>query len=304
MILLIIDHIFDFLFLEPDWISLSENLILRRFLLLTEPTRKMAYCDVPKSASQTWRDTFCRMNAIKWNNRHDCHNVLYSKHSLRSTRRVELAQLNDLNIVKFMFVRHPLERLASAYNEKFVTPMDKSCVIREKDTDVPKYDAYINHMRHYQTRHMNMNSSNACLADCSNEFKFSCFVEYVLVATENGETLPNLGKDIHWWPYTEICSVCKIHYDFIGHVEDFQDDLQLLLDKFPDNAALMELYEQKKKIHCQTNCNGTDKDAYLKYFHQLTKATILRLYQRYKNDFELGGYEFPSKYIAVGMEDT
>ena len=87
-------------------------------------------------------------------------------------------------------------------------------------------------------------------------------------------------------------------------MEGFQDDLQLLLDKFPDNNALIELYEQKKKINCRTNCKGTEKDVYLKYFHQLTKATILRLYHRYKNDFELGGYEFPSKYIAVGMEDT
>ena len=92
-----------------------------------------------------------------------------------------------------------------------------------------------------------MSSSDTCIADCANEFKFSCFVEYVLVATENQETLQNLSKDINWWPYTEICSVCEVNYDFIGHVEGFQDDLQLLLDKFPDNNALIELYEQKKK---------------------------------------------------------
>ena len=203
-----------------------------------------------------------------------------------------------------MFVRHPLERLASAYKDKLVDQENKSCVLRGKHTDKPVYNAYINHMRYYQKRYMNMNSSDACLANCADEFQFSCFVEYVLVATENEETLRDLSKDIHWWPYTEICSVCKVNYDFIGHVEDFQDDLQLLLDKFPDNNALIELYEQKKKINCNTNCKGTEKDVYLKYFHQLTKSTILRLYHRYKNDFELGGYEFPSKYIAVGMEDT
>ena len=201
-----------------------------------------------------------------------------------------------MQIVKFMFVRHPFERLASAYKNKFVEAHSKS--------NKPVYDAYINHMRHYQTNYMNMNSSDACLADYADEFKFSCFVEYVVVTTENQETLQNLSKDINWWPYTEICSVCNVNYDFIGHVEDFQDDLQLLLDKFPDNNALIELYEQKKKINCRTNCKGTENDVYLKYFHQLTKSAILRLSHRYKNDFELGGYEFPSKYIAVGMEDT
>ena len=268
----------------------------------------MAYCDIPKSASSTWRDTFCSMNAIKSDDHGlyqvACHGLFFSKHSLRANNNDEITQLNNLNIVKFMFVRHPLERLASAYKDKFVDQENKNCVLREKDTDEPVYDAYINHMRHYQKRYMNMNSSDACLANCADEFKFSCFVEYVLVATENEETLRDLSKDIHWWPYTEICSVCKVNYDFIGHVEDFQDDLQLLLDKFPDNNALIELYEQKKKINCNTNCKGTEKDVYLKYFHQLTKSTILRLYHRYKNDFELGGYEFPSKYIAVGMEDT
>ena len=264
----------------------------------------MAYCDIPKSASSTWRDTFCSMNAIQFKRYHTCHELLASKHSLRANNIDEFTQLDSLNIVKFMFVRHPFERLASAYNNKFVDQENKSCVLREKDTSTPVYDAYINHMRHYQKRYMNMSSSDACIAECANGLKFSCFVEYVLVATENPETLQNLNKDIHWWPYTEICSVCKVNYDFIGHVEDFQEDLQLLIEQFPDNNALIELYEQKKKINCNTNCNGTEKDVYLKYFHQITKSTILRLYHRYKNDFELGGYEFPSKYIAVGMEDT
>ena len=93
-----------------------------------------------------------------------------------------------------MFVRHPLERLASAYKDKFVDQENKNCVLRGKDTDEPVYDAYINHMRHYQKKYMNMNSGDACLANCVDEFKFSCFVEYVLVATENEETLKNFIK--------------------------------------------------------------------------------------------------------------
>ena len=44
-------------------------------------------------------------------------------------------------------------------------------------------------------------------------------------------------------------------------------------------------------------------DVYLKYFRQLSKRVILRLYHMFKNDFELGGYDFPDKYIAVGIDD-
>ena len=198
-----------------------------------------------------------------------------------------------------MFVRHPFERLASAYNDKFVIHKNEPY---QPGTEVTTGEAFVSYIRDYQKKYMNMTSNDTCLNETSFHFKFSCFVDYVLDSTTDEEKM--IGKDIHWWPYTELCRVCEIHYDLIGHVEDFQGDLHLLLTKFPYNKALSELYNRKKKINCTSNCEETKNDAYLKYFHQLTKTTILRLYHRYKRDFELGGYYFPVKYIAAGIGDV
>ena len=291
----------------------------RAMYLLTEKTKTMAYCDIPKSASSTLRNTFCIMNSIdpviaSQFRRHPianakaCHTSLYNNHSLRATNTEELTRLNNLNIVKFMFVRHPFERLASAYNDKFVIYKNLTYPpeSRADGTKVTVAEAYISYIRDYQKKYMNMTSVDTCLDDSSLEFKFSCFVEYVMDSTRNEEKMTSVNgqnKDIHWWPYSEMCRVCKISYDFIGHMEDLQGDIQMLLAKFPDNKALMELYERKKKINCTSNCEGSRNDEYLKYFRQLTKSTIYRLYKTFKNDFELGGYDFPDKYIAVGIDD-
>ena len=236
-----------------------------------------------------------------------CHHKLHKNYSLRATNTEELSQLNNLNIVKFMFVRHPFERLASAYNDKFVIHKNIPYESRADGTTVTVEEAYISYIRDYQRKYMNMTSVDTCLDESSLEFKFSCFVEYVLDSTRTEEKMTDVfgqTKDIHWWPYTEMCRVCQIHYDFIGHIEDFQGDIQMLLAKFPDNKAFMELYKRKKKMNCTSNCEVTKNDEYLKYFRQLTKKVILRLYYMYKNDFELGGYGFPDKYIAAGIDDT
>ena len=284
--------------------------------LFTDRTNTMAYCDIPKSASSTFRHTFCMSQKR-------CRRLFIQNNLTPFTNIEELNQVNKLNIVKFMFVRHPFERLASAYNDKFVKnkniplfiPFDqresknKNIPYESKvdGTKVTVQEAYISYIRSYQKRYMNITSTDTCLDDSSLNFKFYCFVEYVLDSTRDEEKMADVfgqRKDCHWWPYTEMCRVCKIRYDFVGHIEDFQDDVQLLLAKFPDNKDLLELYKRKTKMNCTSNCEKTKNDVYLKYFSQLRKTTILRLYQRYKHDFELGGYDFPDKYIAAGMADT
>ena len=284
-----------------DGTSTSINLLPGKMHLLTEPTRVMAYCPVPKAASTTWRTTFANMNSIEdVDIRHRTQKLYSKKNSFRAKTLGDLAQLNSLNIVKFMFVRHPFERLASAYNDKFIIYRNITRKFMGKDVQIG--EMYLNNIRSNQESYMNMTSDNPCFANTSLEFTFSCFIEYVLDSANNEKLLSHAYNriQIHWWPYTEICRVCDVQYDLIGHVENFQEDLQILLTKFHKNKFLIELYKNKTKSRCTANCEETTNESYLKYFQQLTKGTIMRLYRRYKNDFEFGGYEFPMKYIASG----
>ena len=304
--LIFVSQICHFFLSVPDMTSTRITLLPATMHLFTEPTRVMAYCQVPKAGSTTWRNTFANMNAIKDGGIRQRSQKLYSKkNSFRAKTFGDLANLNGLHIVKFMFVRHPFERLVSAYNDKFViyrnaTRFQKVCKLMGKDVEIG--ELYLNLIRSYQESYMNMTSSNPCFANSSLEFKFSCFIEYVLDSANN-EKLPShiySAYQIHWWLFTEICRVCYVQYDLIGHIENFQEDLQILLTKFHNNKFLIELYKNKTKSRCFANCKETKNESYLKYLQQLTKGTIMRLYRRYKNDFEFGGYDFPMKYIASG----
>lgn len=102
----------------------------------------MALCPVPKAASTTWRNTFANMNSIEDVGIRQRSQKLYSKkRSFEAETFGDFANLNGLNIVKFMFVRHPFERLASAYNDKFViyrnaTCFQKVCRLMGKDVGI------------------------------------------------------------------------------------------------------------------------------------------------------------------------
>ena len=217
---------------------------------------------------------------------HEVHKFFNYSNSIRARNIDELVRLNNTNIFKFMFVRHPFERLVSAYNSKLERPKTRKASKNERKI-------LIMQIRKYQEKNMNMSSNDPCLATSSSQFPFSCFVDYVLEE----------AKNTHWWPYTELCRVCHVQYDLIGHVEDFHDDFQILQEKFSANKVLMEISKQKKKRNCKNNCTEDKKGAYLQYFHQLAKTTILRLYHKYKSDFELGRYDFPTQYLAAGIDN-
>ena len=277
------DHESLFILLESDGKFILKDLPSGDFngamFLLTDTTRTMAYCQVPKSGSSTLKYIFYHNTSIA--ERKTIHE-LFPRYSIRARNIDRLGRLNNLDIFKFMFVRHPFERLASAYNFFFVKSKYREATIKKLN------------VKSNQEIYMNMTSNDPCLANSSLQFTFSCFVDYVLAEVKN----------IHWWPYTELCRVCYVQYDLIGYIEDFEDSFQMLLKKFPHNKSLTDPSKQKKKINCSDNCKENKKDTYLKYFHQLTRTTILRLYHKYKNDFEFGDYDLPCKYIAAGINDA
>ena len=101
-----------------------------------------------------------------------------------------------------MFVRHPLLRLYSAYNDKIVG----------METH------YINHIR--ATILKQRQKRNDSRPSCINDVTFEEFLNLVL--NEHRKNIPN---DIHWTPYWKSCKLCKIPYNFIGKLETFREDI-------------------------------------------------------------------------------
>ena len=61
---------------------------------------------------------------------------------------------------------------------------------------------------------------NVTNAAASNTFlmKFEKFVKFILYEIENN--MQSYGS-LHWWPFSRLCGLCHIDYDFIGEYRNF-----------------------------------------------------------------------------------
>ena len=86
-------------------------------------------------------------------------------------------------------------------------------------------------------------------------------------------------------PYEDLCLLCDIDYDFIGHLETISEECQYILEK----AGISNLTFCPDRRESST-------DAEIKTFYaQIPRDTILKIRKIYGNDFEMHGYPFPGK---------
>ena len=130
----------------------------------------------------------------------------------RLHHRDTFATLSDFNsseirrrihkYTKFMFTRHPLKRLISAYRSKF------------KNT----YPYTENYRREYGKEvvaRYRANKSSVPPNAPINDVTFEEFTGLVL-------NPPKLPLDVHWRPTTDLCHPCAVRYDFVGRHENLE----------------------------------------------------------------------------------
>ena len=167
------------------------------------------------------------------------------------------------NYFKFFFVRHPLERLLSAYEDKF----NRSGIHRARyiSRDGPEI---IKMCR------------NKLVTGIPEHVTFTEFLCYVSQA-------PMHKLDIHWLPYWKICNFCESNwqFDFIGEYDTISEEANYLLDqwglhhvRYPPGYRTKE--EQLKR--------------FLEAYSHVPQHLVTAIWQRFHVDFELFGYKiFP-----------
>ena len=117
------------------------------------------------------------------------------------------------NSLVFTFVRHPFERLVSAYRDKFEFAKKYSYV----------YSLYagkilgINKLK--ERLHIKDSKSMSVLH--GQRPTFEQFVDYLL-----GEEVQNYND--HWVPYWLHCHLCEMEYDIIGKMDTWAQDAQFI----------------------------------------------------------------------------
>lgn len=108
--------------------------------------------------------------------------------------------------------------------------------------------------------------------DSNQDLTFAKFIQF-LVKT------PIEKFDTHWMPISRHCLPKLINYDLILKVENLSDDY---LKRIFGIEILKNDYDQKK-----INQNVSQK-----YFQQLTKTQISKLYEIYQDDFLFFNYTY------------
>ena len=226
---------------------------------------KFLFCSVPKVGSTSWKRVIRALNeGLNGTTMNEIpgaqvHNMTFYV-TLNTLSKDEI-QHRLKNYFKFMFVREPLERLVSAYKNKFTL----------------RYNTYFQERfgRKIIKNHRKNPSKESLLR--GHDVTFSEFVQYLLTSYENGDLL-----NAHWQHYYKLCHPCLIKYDFIGKYETFMEDAELIL----------KLLNVNNLIRMPTRTTLTNTNVVQQTYRNITSEQIHKLWQMYSVDFAMFGYPY------------
>ncbi len=259
--------------------------------IVIDERHKVLFCPITKVASSTF-DSLMAASASgkplkkilsKARGREKHMNFVHkgpylSKYSVRGlstfSKSKQQAILRDY--FKFLVVRHPFDRLVSAYIDK---------VEYQRNTSEP-FPMFVKHADHIVKA---LNTTRAKLYKKSRKGKLNVFTAnqeefFYLVANYY-----NLWfKEKHWQTYHELCQPCAMHYDAVVRLETVDQDLPGILSRLPnpDGDTLPVTNTIRYKPGFQYN------DKMSKAFESVDLDTVRGLMEVYKKDFELFGYQW------------
>lgn len=234
--------------------------------IIVSDRHKLLYCYIPKVACSNWKRVLMVMNgdaADPWSIKTaDVHNRSLGYFRYLSQYSPEEIVHRLSTYYKFLFVRHPFERLVSAYRNKFIDSYNLT-LFKEM------YGRRI--IRKY--RH----NPDVKSLETGEGVSFSEFVEFI----NNSE--PDL-MDWHWKLYDMLCHPCLIYYDFIGKFENLYTEADQLLRVLQVSEDVQFPRNKSSRYRLPTKIIAKE------YFKSLSAQAREQLYNKYMHDFEMFGY--------------
>lgn len=254
---------------------------------------KLLYCLQPKVSSTTWLRHFVSLEKRRIQEIFNTGGRYVQKHLLEPTSP-DIANLAKTSI-SFSMVRHPFERLVSAYRNKVK-------------------DSHPNNQFHREIRG---------LIAQHGDISFSSFVKWLLSKDHSDlcrkeQKLVRCPLNNHWSPLQNRCAYCSMPYKIIAKYETFEKDLRYIeqlanvtFDKhLHENPSMVNEVEKTKindtgksfgKTKAEKLDNVTTQEG-LAFFKQLTVTEVEALYRFYKEDFVMFGYS-PQLYLEAASSN-
>ncbi|XP_042888375.1 carbohydrate sulfotransferase 11-like [Penaeus japonicus] len=241
------------------------------------PHEDFVYCKVPKSGSSTWVYNLLKLANVpedQISSDVGLHQLLRDYYPKMSSSQMKKTLKKSF---KFTVVRHPFERILSAFRDK----------LENYERDVMFRDGYYNTMYGKYIVKVYRDDSDLTLANRT-EPTWQEFVKYLI-------NTPSSKFDDHWRPVYALCSPCVIKYNVIAKMETFSEDTQFII-----NQLGLEDRLHVEWIHRTSDTRTSDIAT--AYFSQLTLRQIDQLFEKYRLDFELFGYDYEA-YRQMALEE-
>ncbi|CAL7943294.1 unnamed protein product [Xylocopa violacea] len=250
---------------DKDSQSQDLNAELFRNILVDEQ-HELLYCYVPKVACTNWKRVLMIATG-KWPGNDPMEIPADQAHSPGTFQRLSNYTQPEIERMlatydKLIVVRHPLERLLSAYRNKLEPKRERSS-------------------RYFQTRfgrkiirRYRRNASEQSLKN-GDDVTFREFVEFVTDDSSN-ET-----RNEHWNPIYELCQPCLVNYNLVSKYESLVEDATEVLERMGVESVNFPAKP--------TNSEPTAKKLE-KYYSTLTYRQLRNLANLYKLDLRLFDY--------------
>ncbi|XP_033918015.1 carbohydrate sulfotransferase 14 [Melopsittacus undulatus] len=227
--------------------------------LLVSDRYRFLYCYVPKVACSNWKRILKVLDGALESV--DVRGKMDHKSDLLFLGDMEPEEIRYRlkHYYKFIFVRNPMERLLSAYRNKFGE-------IKEYQQ---KYGVEI--VRRYRRNGVN---------SAGDDVTFTEFLRYLL-----DEDVERMNE--HWMPIYNLCQPCAVRYDFIGSYERLGADADYVLERIrsPSFIRFPQRQPWYKPVTPET----------LRYYLCNTQRRLVKeLLPKYILDFSLFAYPLPN----------
>jgi len=180
---------------------------------VVDENNKVLYCELPKVGCTNWKRTMLQLiqpktfgklafDDIKGPHGHYGEEGYKYITEWPAEERVKMVD----TFYKFIFVRHPLERILSAYRDKvqydFLRNLPFQNPGKVKDHDADEF--------------MDLDKEG-----------FHAFVKYL---TKRVDLAAGGSRIRHWKRYVDLCGICSFDWDFVGKLETVNEDSQFVLE--------------------------------------------------------------------------
>ncbi|KAG7172246.1 carbohydrate sulfotransferase 11-like [Homarus americanus] len=239
--------------------------------LLVDTRHKTLMCFVPKVACTSWKRLWFWMVGLLQDDddimdltRAQVHGPLLP--NLANTMFPEAKKEEILRTYKkFLFTRHPLDRLISAFSDK----LENSD--RESKFDFHKYVG--------QEVEMMVRGK---VTGLGHNVTFPEFIKWV---TPPNGTWTEAQKNEHWRPISELCAPCTVQYNAVGRYENLEQEMNATLHWLDVGHYARRFPPPDRTFHAAERRH--------QYLQHLASDDKLRFLRTYLLDFLLFGYDMP-----------